>query len=414
MSLLKNSFFNLLGAALPALVAIPSLGYMARELDSALFGVTMLIFALVGYAGVFDAGLAKAVVRHISKHSQQKDLHGRIIGTALLFVLATGSTACLILLSLNDAVVQSVFNVSPENHRESSQGLALAALCIPPFLASLVLQSYLEGLEKFKLFNIYRSASGVAAYILPAIFLYWRNDFSMLVAGLLTARIFSLFLIFALIVSKCSVSTWRFDRTTLRDLIQFGGWLTVTNIVSPFMVYMDRFFIAKLTGAQAVAFYSAPAELVNRMSILPVAIARAVFPRLASLHGDNESFAIKRQAYLYMSMLIAPVTLSTFLLAPWLIELWLGAKYVSPSTTILQLMLIGFFFNSLALIPYTSLQAKGNSFLTAKIHLFEVLPYLSLFIFFVSWKGIVGGAAVWSARMLIDFLVMHYFDSKEA
>lgn len=51
------------------------------------------------------------------------------------------------------------------------------------------------------------------------------------------------------------------------------------------MVYMDKFVMSSVLGAKSVAFYAAPAELVNRMTIFPVAISRAVFPRLSALGG---------------------------------------------------------------------------------------------------------------------------------
>lgn len=412
MSLFRNSFLNILGSVLPAIVAIPALGYMARELDPELFGVAVLIWALVGYAGIFDAGLGKAVVRHISICAGQKASHGKIVGTALSFVVVTGSLVCILIYALAEVIVGSVFNVAPENYQESVQGLVLAAFCIPSFLAALILQSYFEGLERFRVFNIYRTISGVVSYVFPVIGLYWFGEFSMLIAGLLVARLGSLLVVMMLVGVKINPSSWKFDRSILAELISFGGWLTVTNIVSPFMVYMDRFVIAKLTGAQSVAFYAAPAELVNRMSILPVAVTRAVFPRLAALEGQNESAVVRQQAYLFMLILVAPIAFAFILAAPWMIEVWLGREYVSASSTIFQIMLFGFFCNSLALVPYTSLQAKGKSFLTAKIHLFEVVPYLALLLVFVMWIGVEGGALVWALRMFLDFFVMQYFDAK--
>ncbi|WP_416194211.1 oligosaccharide flippase family protein [Pseudomonas aeruginosa] len=90
LSLLKNSFSNLIGSALPAVVALPALGYMARELETALFGAAMLIWALVGYASIFDAGLGKSVVRQITISSAEPEKRGPILGSSLLFVLLSG------------------------------------------------------------------------------------------------------------------------------------------------------------------------------------------------------------------------------------------------------------------------------------------------------------------------------------
>lgn len=154
-------------------------------------------------------------------------------------------------------------------------------------LASLVLQGYLEGVEDFYSFNKYRALSGTLTYLLPVAFLLFEKTFSSLIYGLLFARAGSCFLIALIVSRRCSVWTWRWDVKVFKTLISFGGWLTITNIISPVMVYMDKFLIARITGAGELAYYAAPSELINRMSILPVAITRAVFPRLSALGGRD-------------------------------------------------------------------------------------------------------------------------------
>lgn len=66
MSLIKNSFLNIVGYVVPTLVAIPALGYLARSLGAERFGIFTLAMALVGYAGIFDAGMTRAVIREIA------------------------------------------------------------------------------------------------------------------------------------------------------------------------------------------------------------------------------------------------------------------------------------------------------------------------------------------------------------
>lgn len=66
MSLIKNSSWNIVGYAIPAIFAIPALGFIARSLGTELFGVFTLALAIVGYASIFDAGLTRAVTREIA------------------------------------------------------------------------------------------------------------------------------------------------------------------------------------------------------------------------------------------------------------------------------------------------------------------------------------------------------------
>ncbi|WP_241287765.1 oligosaccharide flippase family protein, partial [Pseudomonas aeruginosa] len=196
-----------------------------------------------------------------------------------------GGLAAALVHFFAEYLVVDIFKVDRSSYEDALTGTRVAALCIPFFLASLVLQGYLEGVEDFYSFNKYRALSGTLTYLLPVAFLLFEKTFSSLIYGLLFARAGSCFLIALIVSRRCSVWTWRWDVKVFKTLISFGSWLTITNIISPVMVYMDKFLIARITGAGELAYYAAPSELINRMSILPVAITRAVFPRLSALGG---------------------------------------------------------------------------------------------------------------------------------
>jgi O-antigen/teichoic acid export membrane protein len=414
LSLLKNSALNIAGGIVPALVAIPALAYLARELSAGQLGVLMLIWAVVGYGGVFDAGLGKAVVRHVSMTSERAGLHGSILGTALVFVIIAGTAVATALHAAAGAVVLHVFNVEQEIAHDSAQSVRIAAWCIPLLLVSSILQSYLEGMQRFVAFNIYRTVTGATLYLFPVLALWMWGGFVSAMAGFLVARLTALIHIAVMSARQCPPASWRFDARVLRQLITFGGWLTVTNIVSPFMVYMDRIVIARVVGAGTVAAYTAPADLVVRMSFLPTAVSRALFPRLSALSSNDgaDDQSVRRRAYLYMACLTLPIGLVAIVMAQPLMNLWLGDELAQSSAPVFAVLILGFSFNSLAYVPYSSLQALGFSKLTAQVHLAEVVPYLLCLVFVTSHFGMVGAACVWSARMLVDLIVLWQLDRR--
>ncbi|MFB4895432.1 oligosaccharide flippase family protein, partial [Enterobacter hormaechei subsp. hoffmannii] len=87
MSLIRNSIYNLAGFAIPTIVAIPALGLLARLLGPEAFGLFTLVFALIGYASIFDAGISRAVIREISLYREDKKEKYNIISTASLVVI---------------------------------------------------------------------------------------------------------------------------------------------------------------------------------------------------------------------------------------------------------------------------------------------------------------------------------------
>lgn len=88
--------------------------------------------------------------------------------------------------------------------------------------------------------------------------------------------------------------------------MKYGGWITVSNVVSPLMAYLDRFFISNIIGASNVAFYTAPAEGVQRLSVFPGALSRAIFPKLSRLVSKQDKDKQKKLAYVLMVGAIFP------------------------------------------------------------------------------------------------------------
>jgi O-antigen/teichoic acid export membrane protein len=62
------------------------------------------------------------------------------------------------------------------------------------------------------------------------------------------------------------------------QLFQFGGWMTLSNIISPLMVFAYCFLIENVLCAAVVAYYTIPADFMIRLLVLPAAITTTLFP----------------------------------------------------------------------------------------------------------------------------------------
>jgi O-antigen/teichoic acid export membrane protein len=92
----------------------------------------------------------------------------------------------------------------------------------------------------------------------------------------------------------------------------------------------------------------------------------------------------------------------------------MGPGYAAESATVLRILLVGFFFNSLAFGPFTDLQARGYSKTTAVIHAAQVIPYLAALILLTYSYGIAGTAITWTARTVIDYVLMEVYARRRA
>lgn len=411
MSLIKNSVWNLGGYIIPTIIAIPALGYLARTLGIELFGIYTLAIAIVGYAGIFDVGLTRAIVREIALYRDDVEERKKIISTTTIFITIFSSLGVVAIFLLIPNIVV-LLKISLSHVEEVKTSLRILVFSIPLFLLNQVWMSILEGDERFFIVNIQRSIGSSIIAGLPALCVLLQNGLVSAITGLVLGRIVSVIIAYIVVRKEIIGSRFQFNMMTFKRLIFFGGWITVSNIISPVMVYFDRFVISSILGAKLVGFYTAPSEAVSRLGLLPGALSRAVFPRLSNITDKKDFHRQVKFSYVLMISGCLPIVLIGIFFSEKILYLWLGVEYAARSAVILNILLVGFFFNSIAQIPFTIIQSVGKAKITALLHCFEIIPYLVMLYFFVSHYGIMGAAYAWTIRVIVDSLLLIFVSNK--
>lgn len=395
-SVAKASGLNMLGALLPVLFMVPSLGVLSRELKESDFTVYLLFLSLGGASSLLDLGLSRAIVREVAQNPNDDDLIAASLGSSMVLVL---------LISLFLAGVAFVFKPSLVSALNSGalSAEALWVACIlffpslPLMLGSKILLSVYEGRGQFPRYNIHRVVSGVLLAVLPVVFLY--VDSPTLVSatlGLLLARVFS-FLLDGICISRCLKACVRTNFAVLRRLLVFGSWASVSGVVSPVLSLLDRFFVNTILPGSVAAYYIVAADFVGRLSIVPASIGKVLFSRYSA--GSH----IIRVEWLMLGVLllfVAPI----YLAAGWIIEIWLGGY--AEAADIIRILLLGFIFNALAQIPYAKLHAAGFVRVVAVSHMLQAVIYIPLLWWAIEIWGVLGAAWLWVIRVVLDWLLL--------
>lgn len=412
---LRHSALNLGGGLFPVIVAIPCLGILARDLDPNRFSLIMLYWALVGYAGVLDLGLGRAIVPLVSERADDPRATKRLLNSALCIALALGVLGAVSLWSAAPFIVSNLFKVAPDLAVEAVAGLRFTAVTVPLLLPYIIIQGYWDGMQAFAEANLQRALSGSLPIILSTIAVtMFGGGVIIVMGGFLAGRLISLFFVAA------RQGLWRrldYREVGVADvlrLLSFGGWVTAGGMIGPVMGYLDRFVLAFARGASIVAFYAAPAEAIFRLLVVPTAITRSLFPKLASGLIEVERARLLRETRLMITLGCVPAALVILALGPWILELWLGRPYREQSTVALQLLTLGFLASSYAQIPLTQLFAAGKPKFVAFAQAAEVVPFLLLAYWLDVHYGVVGAAIAWSVRNAIDLLVLQFLANRFA
>ena len=204
------------------------------------------------------------------------------------------------------------------------------------------------------------------------------------------------------------ITTPHFNRATLASLLGFGGWMTVSNIVSPLMNTLDRFIIGAVMTVDLVTYYATPHELVTKMWLFTAALLPVFFPAFAT----SAAAAPGRTAVLFdrvlrvtFAALLLP-TLALVLLAREILVVWLGPAFGGASTTVMQVLAVAIFVNTLGQGALTLIQGLGRPDVTGKYHLLELPLYGFLLWWLLPRYGIVGAAVAWAARAIVDSVLL--------
>jgi len=410
--LAKNTLLNLLGNLLPIAISIVAVRLLVDGLGTERFGLLNLAWIIIGYFSLFDLGLGRALTKLVAERleSARRDEIPDIFRTTIVLMLIASSIGGGIAAALTPWFVGSVLHLQGELRHEGVQSFLVLAAAIPWVVVTAGLRGYLEAFQRFDLVTAVRVPMSMFSYVGPLLVLPFYQSLTPVVVVLMAGRVIGTIVHFGLCLklSPELLQTWNVSFANIGELFRFGGWLTVSAIVGPFMIYMDRFLIGAYLSITAVAYYATPYELVSRFALLSGALAGVMFPAFATsyIQDIHEARRLYLRSVKYLALALFPVALGCIVFAYDGLLVWLGVEFAVNSALVLRILSIGMWMNNLALIPFSLIQAAGKPDLSAKIHIVELPFYLILLIWLTNSFGIVGVAIAWTLRALIDTLLM--------
>lgn len=412
--LARNTFFNILGQIIPVLVAIIAIPLLIKGLGKERFGVLAILWVIIGYFGLFDLGLGRALTQMVAEKLGTKEHQDipNLLWTSLLMMFFLGLFGAGIIASCSSWLVCSALNIPAVLLSETRNSLYLIAVFLPIIISIPTLRGLLEAHQRFDITSIINTAAGIYFLLAPLLVLFFSYRLLPIVGSLIVGRclVFGVYLVCCFKVVPTLRLGIRIKLNMLRSLWGFGAWMTASNILSPLMSYFDRFIIGALISMSAVAFYVTPYEAVTKLWLIPGALMGVLFPAFSSsfLTDRLRTARLFQQGVKYIFLALFPITLLLVTLAFEGLNLWLGEEFAQHSARVVQWLTAGILINSLAFVPFGLLQGAGRPDLTAKVHMLELPLYLLAIWFLLKAYGIEGVAIAWLLRVTLDAVILFF------
>lgn len=411
MSIRRHTTYNLLGAVLPIGVSLVTVPIYLDLIGEARYGVLALAWLLLGYFGLFDLGLGRSVAQSLATlRDAPPGERATTFWTGLGVNLGLGLAGGALIWPAAHFLFAGAITIEPDLQVEINAAIPWLVLAVPLATLSSVLTGALQGRERFFELNVIAVVCAVMLQVLPLGVAIWQGaNLGVLLPAALCARLVTAVALFACCRRHVyGGSRPSFDTARAGQLLRFGGWVTVTSLVGPMMVILDRFVIGALAGAKSVSHYTVPFDVAGRSTLISGSLVSALFPRLAA-SGAVEARQLAEESLRVLLVVMTPLTMLAVLLVKPFLALWIAPAFADKAGLTAQILLVGFWANALATIPYAKLQAEGRPDLVAKCHVGELLPYFALLYTGLTFFGLPGAAVAFALRVLLDLGLLTHF-----
>ena len=405
---------------LPLIVAAATVPELLDRVGTERFGFLALAWGLIGYAGILDLGISRAVTQRLSAlRTEGADIEiARVYRSGIKIATLAGGVGGITLLV---AVPLGLHRMVPSTQVQVSElalAMVLMAIALPIQAVSGTYRGVNEAFGNFVGISLLRVGLGAANFGGPFLVSFFTVDLAALVATIVVSRAAALG-IYRKLARRCldgrsAQLTAVADRRTIIDLLRFGGWFTVSTTLSPVLGQADRFFVAVLISASAVTAYVIPYEVVTQSLVVVGAVTTVLFPALSqAVAVDVQRGAVMFKAWiLRVGAGMLAITLTLAAVMPWLLETWLQERVPAQSAVVGRILCLGVFLNSIGAVCFAYLHAHGRVRQTAMAHLLEAPVFLVALYLGVRHLGITGAAWAWVLRMFIDTSILLLLVSK--
>lgn len=405
----RSAFWNIAGRAGPMVVAVVATPFLFHDLGPTRWGLFALALSLIGIFGIFDFGIGRALTKLLAERLATGDLDeaASLTRTGLVLLTLLGVVGAAMLVPLTNFWVDHALKVPAEDRTEILCALYVLCLAVPLVILNAALWGVISAFQKFKVANLVNMPILAFYYIGPLIVLRFVDSLIPVMAVLVLCRLVMTVSYWRICIKEMpALAGARAQWGHARELGRLGSWMTLSNVVWPLLMYVDRFLVASVLSAAAAGYYATPSDLLSRLSLVSIAVMGTAFPAMAASFKTDVLHAatLVRRSILGITCLLFAPALVIVAFSHEILTLWVGASFAAPAAPVMQWLALAVCLSAADAVISGFIDSIGRPDINAKFSIVELLLYVPVLVGLLKGFGIEGAAIAWTIRIGIDLV----------
>jgi O-antigen/teichoic acid export membrane protein len=409
--LIKGTAWSLAGQVATVAVSALVTPFVVRQMGPAQYGILAFLNLLTGYLAYTDLGMGTASTRFASlEESAGSSREVEVIWAGIGLSALLGAVFAVLTIALAPAISDELLHVAPALRGQAILALRIVGLAfLLKNIAGVMNTPQLVRL-RFDTYTAITSGSVLLQIVLTPIILWLGGNLATIAAMIAAVNFCALGLHFA-IGRRLVPQLWppRMNTALFGPLFSFGALVVLSQVPELILTTAERFGLTYFTSVSSLAYYSIAYTYANLSLIVAIAMGQVLLPMFSRLQSSSEEQELGRlygRSIVSMCFTLAPVAVVLAVAARPVLTTLLGADYGLKGTPACYVLLIGIVFSGISYIPASLLFASNKGATVARIRWCELVPYLMIAAGLTMKYGVLGAAAAWTLRALVDSLLL--------
>lgn len=413
----RNSMFSIVRFVVLLPLPIIVLPFMLGQLGDVYFGLWALFATFITYTQLADFGMGLALTKYVAAYAARAEWRDvlRATNTVFFFYMAVALLLGVLLAAASPLLVRLV----PGGSAVTGEMLmALVALAFVTFAINLTFGAFgsvLQGLQRLDITNLVSFGASVGLYAgIVAVLAFGYGLAGILVLSMVLAlatAAIQVWMVYRLVPGyRLRITT--FDRSYLRSILGYSLNVQGGTLAALLFDPATKLILTRFLGVASVTQYEVGTRITTQLRNLFAVALLPLFPGVSHMdagEGRARVAAVYRRSARYVIIFGLPAYLLLIIVAPWLLNAWLGPGYTDASL-VMRIMTLGWFISLIAMPPYLILQALGHARLCMTTHVVQGVLNVGLALILVRVWGFTGVTlAAFTALVVGSLLVVAGF-----